>query len=398
MKRLSLTFVLLLGLSITCVATDAAQHLSEEAKISLLTASPGEELYAAFGHSALWVADPVNDIDEVYNWGTFDFDTPNFYMKFLRGRLLYQLSVTSMQQFLWSYHTAGREVVAQELILTAAEKNRIYAFLLVNRQPDNIDYLYDFLYDNCATRIRDLIDYELDIDWGVSPGAQEDQTFREMLRHYTQHAPWTAFGIDILLGLPADQVATPWHQMFLPDDMFDAFNHARHTDGRLLVGGYREILPETVEMPDAFPVTPTIAFWGLLLLGLLSMLKRPFFSILRTVFFFILGILGVIVFFMWFLSDHVATSVNLDILWAFPTHVYFAFRMNKAEKLRTVRLYVRVVFFLSIIILLFWPLNPQNFHPASFPIIALAGVLTAPEVYRAQYRLFRLCFYKSCSE
>ena len=376
MKKISLLFLLFAVFMIPGRSPVSAQYLSEEAKISLLTASPGDELYAAFGHSALWVADPVNGIDEVYNWGTFDFNTPNFYMKFLQGRLLYQLSVTPIRTFLLSYHYAGRSVVEQELHLTVDEKNRIYQFLIVNRQPENIDYLYDFLYDNCATRIRDLIDHELNIDWGVPPDALEDRTFREMLRPYTQHAPWISFGIDILLGLPADQLATPWHQMFLPGDMFDAFNHARHEDGRLLVQAYHEILPKTVEFPQPFPITPAIAFWMLFVLGVLSMFAKKFFVIFRTVFFFLLGLLGVIVFFMWFLSDHVATAVNLDILWALPTHAWFAWRMHKAGTSRSTRIYMLLVFVISMILLISWPINPQDFHPAVFPLIALSAVFT----------------------
>ncbi len=388
MHRLVLIFALFLNFSLLLSLPTEAKNLSPEAKISLLTASPGEEQYAAFGHSALWVADPVYGIDEVYNWGTFDFNTPDFYLKFLRGRLLYQLSVTSMQQFLWSYHYAGREVVEQELNLTSTEKNRIYAFLQVNRRPEHIDYLYDFLYDNCATRIRDLIDHELDIDWVVPPDALEDRTFREMLRPYTRHAPWTSFGIDILLGLPADKVATPWHQMFLPDDMFDAFNHARHADGRKLAGADKEILPKTVELPKAFPINPHIAFWLLFLVGAAAMWLNKIFIALRSVFFFLLGLLGLIVFFMWFLSDHVATAVNLDLLWALPTHAWFAFRMHKANLSRTTRLYMKLVFFLSLVLLITWPLSPQELHGATFPIIALSAIFTAPAVIPEFFRRF----------
>ncbi len=292
MKKIIQIILLLAVLTIRGMAPASAQHLSPDAKISLLTASPGEELYAAFGHSALWVADPANDIDEVYNWGTFDFNTPNFYMKFLQGRLMYQLSVTSMQQFLLSYHYAGREVVEQELNLSQAEMDRIYAFLLVNRRPENISYLYDFFYDNCATRIRDLVEHELEIDWGWDDHEMEEPTFREMLRPYTSHAPWISFGIDVLLGLPADIDASPWHQMFLPDDMFDAFNHARHQDGRLLVDGHWMILPKTVELPDPFPITPTITFWVLLMAGILAIFNRRLFIAYRAFFFLIPGLLG----------------------------------------------------------------------------------------------------------
>lgn len=380
MKKLT-PLLLLLFIFMMPGTPASAQHLSPDARISLLTASPGEELYTAFGHSALWVSDPVHGIDEVYNWGTFDFDTPNFYMKFLQGRLLYQLSVTSLTQFLWSYHHAGRELVEQELHLQPEEKDRIYAFLLVNRRPENIDYLYDFFFDNCATRIRDLVDHELDIDWGTPPEAVEPRTFRQMLRPYTEHAPWISFGIDILLGLPADQLASPWHQMFLPDDMFDAFNHARHEDGRLLVHAYNEILPRTAETPEAFPIQPHWTFWLLFLAGVASTWSAKTFAVLRSVFFFVTGLLGVIVFFMWFLSDHIATAHNLDILWALPTHAWFAFRMHKAHLSRTTRLYMKIVFILSLLLLVTWPLNPQEFHVATIPIIALSALFTAPAVF-----------------
>jgi len=162
--------------------TSPQTRLSPEAQMSLLTASPGKALYSAFGHSALWVYDPVMGIDEVYNWGTFDFNAPNFYMNFLRGRLWYMLTVVPLQAFLWEYEYQGRSMHEQVLNLNAAEKEKIYEYLQYNRRPENVHYLYDFFYDNCATRIRDLVDTYLTIDWGPDPHPHEQRSFRQMVR------------------------------------------------------------------------------------------------------------------------------------------------------------------------------------------------------------------------
>ncbi len=362
----------------------SAAQLSDEAKMSLLTASPGEALYSVFGHSALWVYDPVNGLDEVYNWGTFDFDTPNFYVLFLRGRLHYMLTVSSLQQFLHSYMIDGRSVHEQVLNLRLTEMQQIYDFLQINRLPENTYYLYDFFYDNCATRIRDLIDAELDIDWGPDPHPHEKRSFRKMLKPYIAHIPWTRFGIDIILGLPSDRTATPWHYMFLPDEMEIAFQQARHSDGRLLVKGYNELLPMHVEHGKPFPLTPTVVCWMLFALACLSLIKTPMARIFDKLFFTITGIAGVLIFFLWFVSDHVATDYNLNILWALPIHLYFIYRTNYTsanKKRRLVKTYFRIVFYAGIMLLILWPLNPQGLHPAFFPIIATMSILSWNHAY-----------------
>ncbi len=357
--------------------TTASHILSPEARISLLTAGPGEQLYAAFGHSALWVHDPAYNIDEVYNWGTFDFDTPNFYLKFMQGRLLYKLTVVPLHVFLNEYRQTGRFVHEQTLNLTFEEKMRIYNFLQINRQPENIYYLYDFFYDNCATRIRDLVDEQLDIDWGPDPHPHVERSFRDMLKPYVAYKPWIELGIDILLGLPADEKATPWHTMFLPDDMFIAFGHARHYDGRVLVNAWREILPEQIVWESPFGPTPVITFWLLFVAGCLTLLHRKSIMVFSKIYFLLLGTLGIIVFFMWFLSDHIATALNMNLLWTLPTHIYFSVRMNSISAFTKIVMtwYARFVFVVSVLLLVSWPVFPQSFHPAVFPLIALSAVL-----------------------
>ncbi len=355
----------------------SAHHalLSEEAKISLLTASPGANLHTAFGHSALWVYDSVSRINEVYNWGTFDFNTPHFVLKFLQGRLEYFLSVVPLNAFLRSYQGGGRAMVEQELMLSHEEKIRIYRQLLVNRQPENTHYLYDFFYDNCATRIRDLVEEELAPDWGPDPHAHQQRSFRQMLKPYTEHAPWLGFGIDILLGIPSDKKAKPFHYMFLPDEMLIAFQNARHADGRPLVAEYRTILEAQLIPPESRSPGPLLIFWLLLVLSVLAWrFSPPLFFALGKVYYFLLGLLGLLLFFMWFLSDHYATAINMNILWALPTHIYFVFSVGRNGPGRWSGIYFRSVLIVHLILLIGWPFNPQGFHPASFPMILLAAL------------------------
>ena len=376
-QRVNTLIILALMAFFSGQAEVQASRLSPEAEISILTAGPGEDLYAVFGHSAMWVYDPVNDIDEVYNWGTFDFETPNFYSKFLQGRLLYQLSVSPMQQFLFSYNRAGRWVEQQRLNLTEEEKQRIDDFLQVNRRPENIHYLYDFFYDNCATRIRDILDQELDIDWGPDPHEQEQRTFRDLVALYVTHIPWTGFGIDILLGLPADKTAGQWHAMFIPDELFDSAQRARHDDGRLLVDAHAEILAEQYIPGEGTFLSPTVILWLFFILGLISLRQPRLAKLFAKVHFTILGLLGIIVFFMWFLSDHIATGMNLDLLWTLPTHLYFVYRAGTKKPGRLPGLYFKVVLIISLILLVTWPVNPQDFHQAALPLIALSAVMAA---------------------
>lgn len=348
--------------------------LSDEARMSLLTATPGDELYSVFGHSALRVVDPVTRLDEVYNYGTFDFDAPNFYMNFIRGKLNYKLSVTSFEYFLLEYRYEGRGVVEQVLNLTQEEKQRIYDFLLVNRQPGNEYYLYDFFFDNCATRIRDIVEVYLEPDWGEDPALGYKRSFRDMLKPYLNNKPWAGFGIDLVLGLPSDRRATPWDYMFLPDEMFLAFSQARQSNGLPLVSRYATVIEETYQASPPSWFGPIVVCWIVFALGMLSLLKVRIARVFDKVFFTILGIIGLVILFLWFVSDHKATNANLNLLWALPTHLYFIFKGNMIYPIGIPRHYFKMVFILNVLLIVLWPVFPQSFHSAFFPLILLSAV------------------------
>ncbi len=377
-----------------------AVTLSEQAEITLLTASPGDELYSVFGHSALRVIDRENDIDLVFNYGTFDFDTPNFYLQFTRGKLLYKLSVAPMEYFVPEYRYEGRAIYEQVFNLNQEEKQKIFDFLMVNQLPENAYYHYDFFYDNCATRIRDLVDYilqpvwaeeneiteesvsiirsMLDYEFDYEPELKPSRTFRDMLQPFLVTMPWSAFGIDLALGLPADKVASAWDYMYLPDEMLIAFALASHPSGDPLIAEHRIIIPKTVELSPASKITPHIVMWLLALLAMASLYKAKWSLLFDKVFFSLLGITGLVIIFLWFFSDHITTKANLNILWALPTHLYYIWLANYQSVRPAVKWYFRFVSVLSFLLLVLWPFVPQAFHGAFFPLILISLAKSLP--------------------
>ncbi len=216
--------VFLAGLFITLSIASNAQQITPNAKISLLTCSSGEELYSTFGHSAIRVKDTTTGQDIVFNYGVFDFDTPHFYWKFVRGKLMYQLAIQSTYRFIRAYNYEGRSVKEEQFNLTRNEKAQLIRYLKKNYQPENRYYLYDFFYKNCSSIIWEVVKPRINAELKFDSTAYKAKTFREMLHPPLEEMPWSEFGIDIALGLPADKKAGFIEQMFLPSYLSDNHN------------------------------------------------------------------------------------------------------------------------------------------------------------------------------
>jgi len=232
MIRILLVIILLIS-----IKTNAANPpvLSNEATISLLTCSPGDELYSLFGHSAMRVKDPQKNIDVVFNYGTFSFNE-DFYFNFAMGRLNYSLSVSSMKGFVRSYENEQRGIIEQVLNLDSTSKQQVFNYLDWNNEPENREYLYDFFYDNCSSRLRDVLEMSIGTDRIAFADLQEEDkpSFRQMIDEYLIYHPWGDFGIDLGLGLPCDKVPSSYEYMFLPNKLMEAFGAAT-IDGKPLV-------------------------------------------------------------------------------------------------------------------------------------------------------------------
>jgi hypothetical protein len=344
-------------------------------RISLLTCTPGSELYSTFGHTALRVQDPAAGTDLVFNYGTFEF-TEDFYAKFIRGKLRYSLSVERFDDFIYNYQLESRSVVQQQLLLSCTEKEKLYDALQINSLEQNRYYRYDFLFDNCTTRARDIV-----TDNTATPVSfknilpEEIPTFRDLIHSYLDAGKqyWSKLGIDLLLGAKLDRKVTNLQSMFLPDYLLKGFDSA-FVNGRPLATPAESVLQMPSPLADTAIFTPFVVFSLLLLLVLVASLENSKWTkkiviVFDFLFFFALGLAGIVLLFMWFGTDHTVCQNNYNLLWALPTHVLVAFFLhtNKAW----VRRYSKIVLVLSCLLALTWFLLPQQMNIALFPVLLL---------------------------
>jgi hypothetical protein len=373
--QLKIIFIFLISLFFISVETHAQQD-SCHVRISLLTATPGEELYSTFGHSALRITDTVRNTDIVYNYGTFNFDEPNFYLKFIRGKLPFYLSTDNFDNFMAEYRYENRGVTEQVLNLTCAEKANIQMLLLVNMTGNNRGYKYDFTFDNCTTRLRDLVEKASDSSVQFSEVIHHKVTFRNLIYEYLDKndKQWSKLGIDILLGSKMDVAATPYEVMFLPEYLMKTFDSSTIA-GRQLVSEKQTLIRQkrSGEIKNNL-LHPFFLFVCLfVLIAFLSFSKNRSTQKILASFdgflFFITGLLGVLVLFMWFGTDHIMCRNNLNILWAWPTNIVAAFYIH--SKKSWARKYFLVYALFNIVLIICWRFIPQHLNSSLLPIIAL---------------------------
>ena len=288
---------------------------SSRLRISLLTCTPGEELYSTFGHSAYRIIDSsraFNDWqDVVYNYGTFNFDDDGFYLKFVQGKLLYYASAENFNDFKAMYQSTNRGITEQVLNLSATQKINMQAFLNNNLKEENKYYKYDFFFDNCTTRLRDILIKYKDATFTQTPVMPAGSRFRQAIHQYLDknNKDWSKLGIDILLGFTKNKFA------------------------------------------------------------------RAFLQGLEGLFFFVTGILGIILIFMWVGTDHSMTKNNFNLIWAWPTHSIMAFFVNSSQhavhKRRWVQKYFIITAVVLLAVLICWYFLPQQMNDGLIPIVLL---------------------------
>lgn len=345
---------------------------SDSLEVSLLTCSPGTDLYAMFGHSAIRVKNVNSGVDIAFNYGMFDYDSDNFIYRFVKGETDYVLGAEESDNFFFRYGMMGNEVVEQILNIESSEKAVLFDLLRVNYLPDNRMYRYNFLYDNCTTRARDIIEKAIwaDIDYGCDGGRM---TYREILHSFTSVSPWAEFGIDMLLGAEVDRVAGSRGQMFIPSIYSQMLDSA--TWNGLPVVGEKRIAVNKGEMAESFtfPVTPLVFFWCffgfMLLMSLFDFLKMNLTLWVDAVVLIAQGAAGLIVAFLFFFSEHPAVGTNWLVAVFNPMPLVLMYWMLKCKSkrvtcwLNTANLAVLALFTLAI------PFLPQVLNPAMLPLV-----------------------------
>ena len=315
-------------------------------EIYLLTCSPGDQLYSLFGHTAIRVCNREEGTDIVFNYGTFDFSTDNFYYKFVKGILPYQLSIDKYPNFMFQYRYENRSVYSQRLNLTSVEKNRLYGLLLENYRPENRTYQYNFLYDNCSSRVRDIILEAIDgeVIFSDSPSDSQygcflpsaNKSYWNLLDEYMKKYRWIKWGIHTILGIPASARAGIEGSMFLPDYLMAHFADARRSDGSPIA------FPRETEFESDFKPSATPFYF------------TPI---------FVYSIAAILP----------STAPNFNLMWANPLNVLVPFMLLSDNGLirRILKIYFTVYLAVLAAAFLSWCFLMPSVVPSTVPLIMI---------------------------
>lgn len=341
-------------------------------QISLLTALPGCEIYELEGHTALRIQDPEEGTDAVVNWGVFDFNSPGFVWRFVKGETDYMCAAQPTQPFLDSYARQGRVIVEQSLALSEQDAGRLIDLVMLNLRPDNCVYRYNYVKDNCAT--RPLLLLEDAVSRQIVPDSSEFTTFRREMRSYHRLYPWYQFGIDLALGSGIDYPIGPREASFAPVYLMERM--VRSGD----VSDTHIYQPPTLVTPTPTPWWATPMAVALLMLALAAACcfapaktQRIFDTILFTGF----GLAGCLIFFLVFVSTHEATSPNLVMLWLNPLCLLGAVLpwIKSAQKWQICYFFAN--FALVMLLAILAPLTGQSLNAAFWPLMAADALRSA---------------------
>jgi hypothetical protein len=369
--------LLLLFLFLIVETTNAQQNiLSDDSQISVLTIGPGTSLNDSFGHNAFRVKDNIKGTDLVFNYGVYDFETPNFYTKFAQGKLNYLIGLNYYDDFFESYISQNRTIKEQVLNLSASDKQKLFDYLLNNIKPENRAYLYDFFYDNCATKIKDVTNIALNNSIVFNePEDFKPGTFRTLIQNNLNKNSWGSFGIDLALGSVIDKKARPEDHMFLPENIYKFFENATIKDNDEPLIKESRVLYKKIDVAaqNQFLTSPLFVFGiiGFLILFITykDFKNRKQSAWLDITLFSTTGLVGVLILLLWFATDHKGTHQNYNLLWANALNLLVLGPLLRKKINTWFVKYLKFLIILLCLLTLHWLLGVQVFAIGLIPFL-----------------------------
>ena len=349
MKHLKIIFNALKGVLLTLILVSSTPVAAQEdippmdsVEFSLLTCQPHDEVYSLYGHTAIRYHElRSGGLDWAFNYGVFDFKKPHFVARFVFGLTDYELGAYPYKYFVKEYRRFGSMVTEQVLNLTDEEKMALHDALAINLRPENKIYRYNYFYNNCTTKARDII--ESCINGKVEYAGREDYTpsYRDMVHSMTKDNPWSRFGNDLLLGIKADWKTDLRQQEFLPGNLLYDFDHAQiYSNGsyRPLIKERRIAVPAGVQIIESgFPLTPLACAAILLAVGIVIFFfewrKKRAFVLWDVLLMMTTGTIGIVLTLMLF-SQHPTVSLNLQIILCNPLPWLFLWPVIRGRETR----------------------------------------------------------------
>lgn len=303
-------------------ANGGATTLSSRAEISVLTCGPGEELYALYGHTAIRVSDPLQGIDRVYNYGLFDFATDNFYMKFIKGDLLYFVDYDNYERFVRAYIYDDRSVYEQVLQLSPSQKEEIWQKMNLSMEKENREYVYRFVNQNCTTKVVDLVNDVLETPVVVDVEGNRS-TYRSAYSKYQENNYFVNLGINLAFGAKMDHKSV---LLSLPINFMNGL--AETTENGAPLVSKTTVLYERKELPVQAWWDTSWFFSAIMLIWVLGMKN----TVIRNAFFFVMGGLGIFFIAIGFYSLHEELLNNNSVFLCNPLFLLIPFWSSEAYR------------------------------------------------------------------
>jgi len=353
-----------------------AQVISDQAEVTILNCDDGSEIYSMFGHTAVRVVDPSTGVDKVFNYGIFEY-ADDFSYKFAKGKVKYMLGVESMNNFLWQYNASKRSVREQVLDLSPVQVKAVYEALMTNAMPESKYYKYDFFFDNCATRINEILRGALGDSWEVyqHPDANK-YSYRDLINVNLERSPWFEVGINLALGSRIDVKVNNQNLMFLPVYIEEIFEKSK-VDGHPMVRVNRVVFEFPPHSTEASFIGSASFYGWLIFVMAVILVFIPWARVAHIfdgLFFTSMGLVGALVVFLWFMTDHGATKANYNLLWANPIHIVVPYMMIKKAWRFKLHKFFFVMAWFNLFLLVSWIFLPQEFPAAVKPLILVLGL------------------------
>ena len=370
--------VLLILLSVFILEIDAQENIEEtpQYEVSILTIGPGNSLSDAFGHSGIRVIDRVNDYDIVFNYGVYDFNAPNFYGNFVKGRPIYSLGLNNYENFYKNYVNQSRQIIEQKLDLSEYKKRVFVNRLITNSKEANKFYEYNYFENNCSTKIADIFNEILEEDIkneGLHKVNVGPNSYRKLVYENINPNSWGALGIDICLGAIIDKNINSQDELFLPYNLksyFDDLGNSNIRNGNLvttsvLFGEYSKYT-ETLISPIYL-----LLILSLIIISItyIDYLRRTRSVLLDSIVLLITGIIGLLLIYLWFFSNHTASAWNYNLLWAIPFNLILFIELLKKKQKKWVISYLKLIIIMLLLMCLHWVVGVQVFNISLISLI-----------------------------
>lgn len=344
-----------------------------------MTCSPGKETYSAWGHSAVRVVDKRANIDVVYNFGLFDFNTPNFYPKFIKGRLEYKLGIERTQGFYHLYFKENRQIIEQKLNLSDKEAIKIIQRLQYLYLPENRYYLYRFAGKNCTSELRDLILENIDTDF---ENKLTNKTVRQQLNEYLQDRLWLKFSMSLIMGYKVDRKVDLFESMFLPDYLCYGLRDIKTENGNLIKE--ETIFNQLYDVNNGYSLLINPLFILSILALLVILFNKKY---IQTPFLIIIGLNGLVIFTLSLITEHPELRYNLNPLWINPLYFLIVFLKNNSN----LKIYLTILLQLMLFAMIpIWLFKIQYFELTYLPITLILIIINYRILYLNKTKILTL--------